>query len=94
MHAAKATVCQFPLKVAFAVTGHKIQGQTIKKGCKIVVNWSKIIPRGLVYVMLSRAESIDDAYIAGAFKPEKIQCIETALNETKRLEEKSLTNIY
>ena len=43
--------------------------------------------------MLSRAESIDDAYIAGAFKPEKIQCIEAALNETKRLEEKSLTNI-
>ena len=77
---------QFPLKVAFAVTGHKIQGQTIKTGSSIVVNWSKHMPRGLAYVMLSRAESVEDVYIAGNFNPMKIKCVEAALKETDRLE--------
>ena len=62
------------------MTGHKIQGQTIKKGSPIVVNWHKSMPRGLAYVMLSRAESIEDVYIVGDLNPEKIQCVDAAVS--------------
>ena len=47
VHAAKATVLQFPIKLTFALTGHKMQGQTIKKGSKVVVNLSKQMPPAL-----------------------------------------------
>ena len=57
VHAAKATVFQFPLELAFAITGHKMQGQTIKKGSKVVVNWSNRMPPALAYMMLSRTET-------------------------------------
>ena len=35
-----ATVFQFPFKLAFAVTGYKMQGQTMKKGSKVVVSFN------------------------------------------------------
>ena len=92
-HAAKATVFQFPLRLAFAMTGHKMQGQTVKKGSKLVVNWCKRMPQALAYMMLSRSESIEDIFIAGNFDPKQIRCNEKALDEANRLEEISLTNL-
>ena len=92
VHAVTGTCFQFPLKLAFAITGHKMQGQTIKTGSKLVVNWSNILPSGLAYVMCSRTESIDDLYIAGQFNPKKIQANPKALTEAKRLDEISLAN--
>ena len=57
-----------------------------------MVNWNKRMPRGLAYVMLSRAECIEDIFIAGSFDPQKIKCVDVALEEAKRLETISLTN--
>ena len=51
------------------------------------------MPAGLGYVMLSRSENLEDVYIAGTFKPEKIKCVPSALEESERLEQISLTNI-
>ena len=50
------------------------------------------MPRGLGYVMHSRAESLEDVYIAGSFDPEKIKYVEIALKEAERVEKISLTN--
>ena len=71
---------------------YKFQGQTVKSGSKLVVNWNNALPRGLAYVMLSRAERLEDVYISGNFNPEKIKCVQEALTETERLNEMSLTN--
>ena len=57
------------------------------------MNWSSNLPRGLAYVMLSRAERLEDIYITGRFNPEKIKCVPEALIEAQRLDEISLTNL-
>ena len=93
VHAATATVYQFPMKLAAAITGHKMQGQTVKKGSKVVVNWSNRMPPALAYMMCSRTESVEDLFIAGKFDPKKIRCNKNALEEARRLEEISLTNL-
>ena len=56
------------------------------------MNWNKKLPRGLAYVMLSRAERLEDVYISGRFDPEKIKCVHEAMKESERLDEISLTN--
>ena len=50
--AVKANVFQFPLKFVLVITGHKIQGQTVKNGIKVVVNWNNRLPPTLGYMML------------------------------------------
>ena len=62
-HGSKCQLRQFPLKLAWASTGHKIQGITIKKGTNIVIHGHEKIPAGMYYLMLSRAEEIDQIYI-------------------------------
>ena len=64
-HAATATVFQFPVKLALAITGDKIQGQIVKKGSKVVVSFSKRIPPALGYTMISRTELLEDLFIVG-----------------------------
>ena len=62
-HGAKANIKQFPLKLAFASTGHKVQGITIKKGNNVVVHGHEKIPNGMYYLMLSRAEEMEQVYL-------------------------------
>ena len=52
----KATLIQFPLKVAHAITAHKIQGQTIPKPLKVALDISSIFEDAQGHVMLSRVE--------------------------------------
>ena len=54
---------QFPLKLAWASTGHKIQGVTIKKGTNVVIHGNKHMPDSMYYVMLSRAQDISQVYL-------------------------------
>ena len=68
-----------------------MQGQTIKKGSKVVVSWSKRMPPSLAYMMLSRSECVEDLFITGDFDPSKIKCDPKALKEAERLDEISLT---
>ena len=62
-----ARVIQFPVKLAFAATAHKIQGQTIKKPQKVVVDLRSVFQPAMAYVMLSRVESIEQLYILEEF---------------------------
>ena len=90
-HFAEVSVLQFPLKLSWANTGHKIQGQSFKAGSKIVIHWHKCLPRAMAYVMCSRCQLLEDIYIAGNFDPKKIKCIPIALDEANRLEKISLS---
>ncbi len=92
-HAVKGLVIQFPLKLAFAITGHKMQGQTVKKDSKVVVHWHNRMPAGLAYVMISRSETLDDIHIEGKFDESKIRCVPRAYVETNRLAQESLTTV-
>ena len=47
----KAKILQFPIRLAFALTCHKMQGATIKKGCKTIVHWHNNLPKAMAYVM-------------------------------------------
>ena len=40
---ASAVAYQFPIKLAWAITAHKIQGQTISKPNKLIVDLSRVL---------------------------------------------------
>ena len=67
-HSASARIFQFPLRLSAANTGHKMQGQTVKSGSKVVIHWSSRCPPGLAYVMLGRSENIEDIFITGILR--------------------------
>ena len=49
-----AIVIQFPIKLAFACTAHKIQGATIPKPQKVIINVTDTFSAAMIYVMVSR----------------------------------------
>lgn len=55
-----ASVKQFPLRLGYAITVHKSQGQTFDG---VVVDLSKCFTPGLGYVALSRVRTLDDLVI-------------------------------
>ena len=84
---ASARIEQFPIKIYYASTAHKIQGQTVKAGSKVVIHWNKNMGRekGMSYVMLGRTQVLEDIHIVGSVDFKSIQCSENALSESKRL---------
>ena len=62
-HGSMCQVKQFPLKLAWGSTGHKVQGITIKKGTNVIIHGHERIPDGMYYLMLSRAEELEQIYI-------------------------------
>lgn len=64
-----ATVFQYPVRLAYAMTIHKSQGQTLDK---VHINCRNIFGPGQFYVALSRATSAEGVKVA-FFDPKKIQ---------------------
>ena len=84
-HATKSKVRQFPLKLFYSSTAHKMQGQTVMAGAIVIIHWNKRMTDGMAYVMLGRSERIDDVFIAGDFDINGIKCSKLALDESNRL---------
>ena len=100
-HGAMCQVKQFPLKSAWASTAHKVQGITIKKGTNVVIHGHSRIPNGMYYLMLSRAEEMQQVYMEMPTIPgksEKIKFVIKAnphsLQENKNLVARSIVPSY
>merc|ERR1719397_1519231 len=82
---ATATIFQFPLKGAAAITSHKIQGQTVAKPSSLVVDVTSSHQPGMVYVMLSRVCSMQQLHIVDKLDPDKIIVSEKVKAEAARM---------
>ena len=91
-HGKMSRVVQFPLKLAWASTGHKVQGVTVKKGTLLVVHGHKKIPNGMYYLMLSRAQEMEQVYLenfTGVIKADPL-----SLEENRKLVDRSIVQSY
>ena len=77
-----ATVIQFPLKLAFACTTHKIQGSTISK---VIINTDDAFGPAMIYVQLSRVCALSQIFILNTFDETKMFPNLRALAELERL---------
>ena len=85
-----AIAIQFPLRLAFAATAHKVQGQTVKKTNNLVIDLRTVREAAQAYVMLSRVQSLGQLIILDSDPAEKIYSSVIALEELDRLKSKSL----
>lgn len=88
----KNKVLQFPLRLSWAFTCHKIQGHQFKKGQNLVCHGGSL-RRNMAYVMLSRCSDVNNVFIDDAFDVKSIKALKGSLNQNTELEERSLTNI-
>ena len=86
----KATVVQFPIKVAHAITAHKIQGQTVPKPLKVALDISSAFEDAQAHVMLSRVEEFAQIYILDSLPEEKIRTSPKALIELFKMNDRSM----
>ena len=80
-----AMVIQFPVKLAFAITSHKIQGQTIASPARVVLDLNSVFEDAQAHVMLSRVQCLDQVYILRSLDESKIRTSSIGLNELERL---------
>ena len=81
-----ATVIQFPIKVAFCITAHKMQGATIPYPEKVAMDINSCFDCAMAYVMLSRVQCLEQVYILEGLNPEKITTAKCSITELERLD--------
>ena len=91
-HGSKCRVTQFPLRLAWAFTAHKLQGVTLKKGTDLICHGHVKLPKGMGYVMLSRCEKLDNVFLDDEFDLAKIVCDPMSKLATKQLEKNNIVN--
>ena len=86
------TLIQFPIKMAKAVTAHKIQGQSIPKPLKVAMDIKGTFAKAQGYVMLSRVEDINQLIIMDSITTKNIEPHPGAKEELKMMNNRSLNN--
>ena len=74
-------VIQFPLRLAFAATVHKMQGDTVQKPMKLVVDLTGRKSAVVGYVALSKVQELDQLIITGSFSRDRLYPSIEALEE-------------
>ena len=69
---ATATVIQFPIRLAHAVTAHKTQGLTIHQPNTVNLDLMSIFEPAQGYVMLGRAQALEQVFIQDKLNPDQI----------------------
>ena len=70
---------QYPLKLAYAITIHKSQGQTYDAVC-VDYTHNRAFAEGQTYVALSRCKTIENLYLKEGIRPEDIIVSQEAIN--------------
>ena len=86
------TIIQYPLKLAKAVTSHKIQGQSITKPLKVAMEINRTFSPAQAYVMFSRVEDINQIIIIDSLKEGDIKTSRGALLELENMTKRSLNS--
>ena len=81
-----ATAMNFPLRLAWATTCHKIQGHTVKYPEKLILDLKCWLQPAMVYVALSRVQCLDQLFILESLPEDKIKPWTDALEEMNRLD--------
>jgi len=87
-----ATAFQFPLRLAFAATAHKVQGATVTKPSALVVDLRSVREAAQAYVMLSRVQALSQLYIIETVPEHRIYSSPQALEELRRLSSIAMDN--
>lgn len=83
---------QFPLKLAFCCTAHKMQGQTVAKPKFLILDLRRVREPAQAYVMLSRVQALSQLFIIEEIPKEKIIPSSSAVTELQRLSTVALNN--
>jgi hypothetical protein len=89
--ASKAKLIQFPLILAWAITAHKCQGQTILKPAKLVADLKSVFTSGMAYVICGRVQELEQLYLID-IDAKKIRANKNALEETRKMANESMLN--
>ena len=84
----KYQILQFPLRLSWAATCHKLQGANIKDK-NLICHGGRNLP-SLVYVMISRVTNINHLFLDERIDINKISCNPQALEENKSLNKRSI----
>ena len=85
-------VLQFPLKLAWAVTAHKIQGQTVPKPNMLIADLSKVKQPAQAYVMLSRIQELKQLIMIDGVHQDRIYPSLQAMDELEKMNVRSQNN--
>ena len=88
-HGARASLIQFPLRLSWAMTSHKCQGQSILEPNNIRTDLNEVFEGAQSYVILSRITCLAQLHLT-PFKPEKIWCNSKAKEEAVKLKTRAV----
>ena len=89
---ATATLIQFPIRLAHASTAHKIQGLTVHQPSTVSLDLSLAFEPAQAYVMLGRAQSLDQVFIMDSLNPDKLYASCEAQTEYGEMNKRAINN--